>query len=58
MNTNVLLAAHRGYSGRYPENTMCAFREAIGLDIDQMRRTCTWRPTATSSSYTTQIRTA
>lgn len=36
MNADVLLAAHRGYSGRYPENTMRAFREAIGLDIDQI----------------------
>ena len=36
MSGNVLLSAHRGYSGKYPENTMRAFREAIKLDIDQI----------------------
>ena len=29
--------AHRGYSGKYPENTMLAFREAEKL-IDVARR--------------------
>lgn len=33
---SVLLAAHRGYSGKYPENTLRAFKEAIKLDIDQI----------------------
>ena len=26
--------AHRGYSGRYPENTMLAFKEAGKLGVD------------------------
>ena len=32
MNTRVL--AHRGFSGRYPENTMRAFREAVAVGAD------------------------
>ncbi len=32
----VKLAAHRGFSARYPENTMIAFREALKLDIDMI----------------------
>lgn len=32
----VKLAAHRGYSIKYPENTMLAFREALKLDIDMV----------------------
>lgn len=26
--------AHRGFSGKYPENTMLAFKEAVGLGVD------------------------
>jgi len=29
-----LVLAHRGYSGRYPENTMLAFRKAVELGCD------------------------
>ena len=32
----VKLAAHRGYSSKYPENTMLAFREALKYDIDMV----------------------
>ena len=32
----VKLAAHRGYSSAYPENTMLAFKEALKLDIDML----------------------
>jgi len=35
MNT-VKLAAHRGYSAKFPENTMLAMREAVKLDIDML----------------------
>ncbi len=35
MNT-VKLAAHRGFSEHYPENTMQAMREALKLDIDMV----------------------
>jgi len=33
---NVFVAAHRGFSERYPENTMTAFRETIALGVDQI----------------------
>ncbi len=29
-----VVTAHRGWSGRYPENTLCAFREAVGIGAD------------------------
>jgi glycerophosphoryl diester phosphodiesterase len=29
-----MLIAHRGFSGRYPENTLRAFREAMKLPVD------------------------
>ena len=32
----VKLAAHRGYSAVYPENTLLAFREALKLDVDML----------------------
>lgn len=32
----IQLAAHRGFSECYPENTMIAFREALKLDIDMV----------------------
>lgn len=31
---NVMVVAHRGFSGRYPENTMIAFKKAIELGAD------------------------
>lgn len=34
MEKKVTLAAHRGWRGKYPENTMRGFREALTLDID------------------------
>ena len=34
--SNVFVAAHRGFSSRYPENTVTAFREAIALGVDQI----------------------
>ena len=34
MDTKVTLTAHRGWRGKYPENTMLGFREALKLDID------------------------
>ena len=33
---NVFVAAHRGWSARYPENTMEAFRAALELGVDQI----------------------
>jgi glycerophosphoryl diester phosphodiesterase len=30
----VVVTAHRGFSGRYPENTLLAFRQAVELDVD------------------------
>ena len=33
---NVYVAAHRGFSEKYPENTMPAFRAAIELGVDQI----------------------
>ena len=37
MNT-VKLAAHRGFSARFPENTLLAMREAVKLDIDMLEK--------------------
>ena len=34
MEQKVTLAAHRGWRGKYPENTMVGFRAAMELDID------------------------
>ena len=34
MQQRVTLAAHRGWRGKYPENTMLGFRKALELDID------------------------
>ena len=34
MENRVTLTAHRGWRGKYPENTMRGFREALRLDID------------------------
>lgn len=34
MDKKVTLAAHRGWRGKYPENTMLGFRKALTLDID------------------------
>lgn len=33
---NIYVAAHRGWSAKYPENTMLAFRKALELDVDQL----------------------
>ena len=33
---NIYVAAHRGWSERYPENTLIAFASAIGLGVDQL----------------------
>lgn len=33
---NIYVAAHRGWSAKYPENTMESFRAAIELDVDQI----------------------
>lgn len=33
---NVYVAAHRGWSEKYPENTMIAFEEAVKLGVDQL----------------------
>lgn len=32
----IYVAAHRGWCGKYPENTMAAFKGALTLDIDQI----------------------
>jgi glycerophosphoryl diester phosphodiesterase len=32
----ILISAHRGYSKKYPENTMIAFEKALELDIDEL----------------------
>ena len=32
----VNIVAHRGFSGRYPENTAVAFREALALDVEMV----------------------
>ncbi len=34
MRTRPMVVAHRGFSGRYPENTLRAFREALKLSVD------------------------
>ncbi len=33
---NIYVAAHRGWSEKYPENTMIAYRKAAELDVDQI----------------------
>ncbi len=33
---NIYVAAHRGWSAKYPENTMEAFRAAVELGVDQI----------------------
>ncbi|MBQ7096173.1 MAG: hypothetical protein IJN80_06990 [Clostridia bacterium] len=33
---NIYVAAHRGWSDKYPENTMIAFQKAIDLGVDQL----------------------
>lgn len=33
---NIFVAAHRGWSEKYPENTMEAFRAALALGVDQL----------------------
>lgn len=33
---NIYVAAHRGWSSHYPENTISAFRKALELDVDQL----------------------
>lgn len=35
-NQNIYVAAHRGFSSQYPENTLAAFKAAIDLDVDQI----------------------
>lgn len=34
MRTRPIIIAHRGFSGRYPENTLRAFKEALRLRVD------------------------
>jgi len=34
--TNIYVAAHRGWSAKYPENTMAAFKAALELGVDQI----------------------
>jgi len=34
MTTRVLIIAHRGFSGRYPENTLASVRAALALGVD------------------------
>lgn len=33
---NIYVAAHRGWSEKYPENTMEAFRRAVEIEVDQI----------------------
>ena len=33
---NIYVAAHRGWSSQYPENTLLAFEKALELDVDQL----------------------
>lgn len=33
---NIYVAAHRGWSAKYPENTMLAFRKALEIGVDQL----------------------
>ncbi|MBQ3147162.1 MAG: hypothetical protein IJB91_05470 [Oscillospiraceae bacterium] len=35
-NRNIFVAAHRGWSAAYPENSMIAFRKAAELGVDQI----------------------
>lgn len=35
-NDNIFVAAHRGWCGKYPENTMEAIRAAVALGVDQI----------------------
>lgn len=35
-NTNIYVAAHRGWKSQYPENTMEAFEAALSLGVDQL----------------------
>jgi len=34
--SRIVIAAHRGWSARYPENTMTAYRAALAEDIDEI----------------------
>lgn len=36
MDKKITLTAHRGWRGKYPENTMRGFREAMKLDVDSI----------------------
>jgi glycerophosphoryl diester phosphodiesterase len=36
MQSRFLISGHRGYSSRYPENTLLAFKEAIDLGVDML----------------------
>ena len=36
MEQQITLTAHRGWRGKYPENTMLGFRKALELDIDSI----------------------
>ena len=33
---NIYVAAHRGWSKKYPENTMLSFKKALELGVDQL----------------------
>ena len=35
-NQNIFVAAHRGWSEAYPENSMIAFQKAVELGVDQI----------------------
>ena len=35
-----LIIAHRGWSGRYPENTLIAFEKALELPVGGSSSTC------------------
>jgi len=34
--SNIYIAAHRGWSSHYPENTILAFQKALELEVDQL----------------------
>ena len=34
LDNKIILAGHRGWRAKYPENTMIGFREVLKLDID------------------------
>jgi glycerophosphoryl diester phosphodiesterase len=36
MNRRPLIIAHRGFSGKYPENTLAAIRAALALGVDMV----------------------